>query len=255
MTGMTFLLNLLHQNAVFAGLPERVLRQLAAAASARSFMAEGALIQQGDPARWFVVLVQGRAKLVQLTPEGRQVLVRYIGAGQEFGLIAALPGLLYPLTVQAIEECRALFWDGQQLAHLMERHGLVALNALRVMVTRNQETQLRYQQLLTERVEQRLARALLRLAQMAGQSVENGTLLALPFTREDLAELTGTTLFTVSRTLAQWEQAGIVEAGRGRIVLCRPDALQPYVSETEVPPLCSICGYLRLRKDEPAVPG
>jgi CRP-like cAMP-binding protein len=70
-----------------------------------------------------------------------------------------------------------------------------------------------------------VARALLRLARQAGQRAEDGVLIGLPLSREDLAEMTGTTLYTVSRILSHWEQQGFVEAGRERVLIHHPHAL------------------------------
>jgi CRP-like cAMP-binding protein len=83
----------------------------------------------------------------------------------------------------------------------------------------------RYQELATERVERRVARALLRLARQVGQKEEDGVLIGLPLSREDLAEMTGTTLYTVSRILSGWEHQGLVEAGRERVFIRDPHAL------------------------------
>jgi len=71
----------------------------------------------------------------------------------------------------------------------------------------------------TEQVEQRIAHALLRLAKQAGRKVEDGIEIAFPISRQGVAEMTGTTLHTVSRTLSGWEQNGLVESGRQRIVI------------------------------------
>jgi CRP-like cAMP-binding protein len=78
---------------------------------------------------------------------------------------------------------------------------------------------------MTERVERRVARALLRLVQEAGRRVDTGLEIDFPISRQDIAEMTGTTLFTVSRLLSAWEERGIVKSGRQHIVLTKPHAL------------------------------
>ena len=83
---------------------------------------------------------------------------------------------------------------------------------------RAQEFQSRLREVATERVPQRLAHMLLRLARQAGRPVANGTLIDFPLTRQDLAEMIGTTLYTVSRLLTEWSERGIVEIGRGQAV-------------------------------------
>jgi CRP-like cAMP-binding protein len=77
----------------------------------------------------------------------------------------------------------------------------------------------------SEQVEQRVAHALLRLAKQAGRKVDQGVEIDFPISRQDVAEMTGTTLHTVSRILSAWEQQGLVEGGRQRIVLREPHKL------------------------------
>lgn len=210
----------LSTNAVFTELSRRAIGELLDLSTLRTISAGGHFIQQGDPAAIFHVLVQGRVKLLQVTPDGHQVLARYVGPGQEFGLVSLVGGYTYPRTVEAVDECAALAWSGEELAHSCARFPQLGLNALRIMVNRNQEMQRRYQELLTNRVEQRVAQALLRLVDQAGLPVENGTLIDIPLTRADLAEFTGTTLFSVSRILRRWQLDGLLDTSRKRIVLC-----------------------------------
>jgi CRP-like cAMP-binding protein len=101
----------------------------------------------------------------------------------------------------------------------MERHSDVALNALSALGTRYHEMQTRLREIATERVEQRIAHALLRLAKEAGRSTGTGIEIAIPLSRQDVAEMTGTTLHTVSRILSAWEGTGLVDTGRRRVLI------------------------------------
>ena len=215
----TTYLTLIAENPIFAGLSPRAWKEVLEAATTRTYAKGELIVRQGDPARNFHLLVDGRAKLLQVTRDGHQVLVRYIVPGQQVGLISVLGDLDYPLSIHPVVRCTTLMWSGEELLQLMERHPRISINALRVMVNRNQQRQQRYQELLTERVEQRLAQGLLRLADQVGQPEGDNIRIDLPLTREDLAEYTGTTLFSVSRILRRWEQDGFVESGRERVSL------------------------------------
>ena len=83
----------------------------------------------------------------------------------------------------------------------------------------------RYRELATERVEQRVARAIIRLTRQVGKRTEQGVLLDMPLSRQDLGEMTGTTLYTVSRIMSGWEQKGLISTGRERIVILNPHGL------------------------------
>ena len=110
-------------------------------------------------------------------------------------------------------------------AACMEMHSTVAMNAVRFVADRLHDLQRRYRQLMTERVERRVARALLRLVREAGRRLATGVEIDFPVSRQDIAEMTGTTLYTVSRLMSSWEERGILGGGRQRIVLLKPHAL------------------------------
>ena len=101
----------------------------------------------------------------------------------------------------------------------MERHPKLAANTLQTVGSRLQETHTRVIEMSTQQVEQRIAHALLRLAKQSGRKVEQGVEIDFPISRQDIAQMTGTTLHTVSRVLSGWEQRGLIESGRQRIVL------------------------------------
>jgi CRP-like cAMP-binding protein len=119
----------------------------------------------------------------------------------------------------------AFGWDGPTMSRLLSRHATLAVNVLHFVASRLRDAQDRYRELATERVEQRVAHALLRLARDAGRRIDAGVLIDMPLSREDLAEMTGTTLYTVSRLISSWEDRGLVESGRQRIVIRRPEDL------------------------------
>lgn len=211
--------------ALFASLDPKALAEVTAAARVSTVPAGSTFFREGDPASAFFVLETGSVKLTQVTPEGHQVVLRLAGPGDAFGGIAAFGGITYPVTAEAVTAAAALEWRGPVMAGLMERHPRLALNALQFVAGRLHELQVQYRQLATEKVERRVARALLRLVQQAGRRVDSGVLIDLPLSRDDIAQMTGTTLYTVSRIISHFEASGIVEAGRQRMVIRNPHRL------------------------------
>ena len=195
------------------------------AAHLRQVKRQNFFFHQGDQATTCYILVEGQVRLTEVTADGQQVLVRFVRAGEAIGLIAALEDTVYPLAAQAVEDCLALAWDGLTLEQLMERYPRIAINGLGLVSRRWHEVEERYRELATERVERRVAQALLRLVRQLGRKVEGGILIDLPLTRQDLAEMTGTTLYTVSRILSRWEQQNLVKNGRERVLIRYPHGL------------------------------
>lgn len=210
---------------LFAGLvPDRldlVLRDAQAVRYARGTD----VFEQDGQAHAFFVLLHGRLRVVKLTPDGQQVVVRFVSPGEVFGIAQAIGRTTYPATATAVVDSNALVWPASAWPRLVAEHPALAVNALQTVGSRLQEAQTRVVEMATERVEQRVAHALLRLAQQSGRKVEAGVQIDFPISRQDVAEMTGTTLHTVSRILSAWEDAGLVDGGRQRIVLRDPHGL------------------------------
>src|SRR3546814_19136568 len=106
---------------------------------------------------------------------------------------------------------------------------------------RLKDTQARLREMQTERVERRIAHGIARLVAQAGRRVEGGILIDFPLSRQALAEMTGTTLPTVSRTLSPWQALGVVALGRQTLMVRAPHALAvipaaPPASQPPAPP-------------------
>jgi len=189
------------------------------------------LFREGETAAAMYLLESGRLKLTQLAADGQEVLVRFVGPGELCAGVAALEGSAYPVTAQAIEPTALLLWPRDVLRELCQRHPQIQTNILRAITGHLQDSMTRARELATERVASRVARTLLRLARQSGRKVEGGVLVDHPLSRQELAEMTGTTLYTVSRLLSAWEDEGIVEAGRERVMIRSLERLEAVVEE------------------------
>ena len=178
-----------------------------------------ALARQGEPARAFYLVASGLLKLVQVTPEGHELIVRFVGAGEPFGGVVALAPTEYPVTALAVEATRLREWPRDALAALLDRYPQLRVNIMREMAAHMTDALTRVRELTTERVGQRLAHTLLRLARQCGRQTADGVLIAHPLTRQELAQLAGTTLYTVSRTLAAWEAEGVLKSDHRRLLV------------------------------------
>lgn len=215
----------LKQSILFRGMDDESLREVVRAGSLRRVRDGASYFHQGDPATVLYVLVEGRVKFTQLTAEGHQVIVRVSGPGEMFGAVAALGDAVHPASAEAHTDCAALGWKSDVISGLMERFPGLALNTVRFLAGRVKEFQDRYRELATERVERRVAHGILRLAEQIGRQMADGILIDLTLSRQDIAEMTGTTIFTVSRILSGWEAQGIIESGRERVLLRNQAAL------------------------------
>jgi CRP/FNR family transcriptional regulator, nitrogen oxide reductase regulator len=193
----------------------------------RSIEENGFFFMQGDEATYLYVLTSGQVKLMQSNPNGQQVNLRTIYPWQMFGALGVTrgPGATYPATAETLENSTALAIQSAFLNSMMETRSYLSFDLMNLMTSYIQEMQARYRELATEKVEQRVANALIRLAGQAGIKSEKEAGIELSLSRQDVAEMTGTTLYTVSRLLSEWERKGILKTGRERIQILKPHAL------------------------------
>nr|WP_283255035.1 Crp/Fnr family transcriptional regulator [Marivita sp. GX14005] len=183
------------------------------------------VFHEGDAAERFFVLLDGYIRVMRITSEGEHVTVLHIPPGELFGIAKAFGRSQYPATAVAASESIALSWPMRLWSEFAKRFENFQASSNLVMGKRVQEMNDRIMELATQQVEQRVANALLRLIRQTGRKTETGIEVDFPITRQDLSELTGTTLHTVSRLLSAWEKRGIVESRRKRIMVSRPHEL------------------------------
>lgn len=229
--------SLLKPMRMFAGLDAAALQAVMEHGQARHVPKGGTVFKQGDQATTCHALIDGRIKIQHTTLDGQQMLVQFVGPGEMYGTLAMfLAG--YPGDAVAVTDSVELLWSVDTMKNLMLTYPQIAMNTMAMLGDRLEDLQTRVRQLSTQRVERRVAYALLRLAQQAGRAVSDGVEISFPLSRQDLAEMTGTTLHTVSRILSAWESDGLTAGGRQQIVVVKPDALLAIAEDLPRPKSC-----------------
>lgn len=208
-----------------ADLPQATCDALAAALKPRRVRQHSYLFQAGEIATAFHVLAEGQLAIVRETGEGQEVILRLIGPGEIFGGVVSWGESTYPASARAVAESVVLQLPAAAMSQLLADHPALAIALLQEISGRLREAEARILDLQTKRVERRIARILLGLAEKTGKQTPDGIALGVRLSRQDLAALAGTTLGTASRTLAAWDQQGLIVAGRTRVTIRVPHAL------------------------------
>lgn len=204
---------------LFSAMDEAELDDVIARATSHRVPKGTPVFQQGEIAKSFFVLLHGRLKVVRVTPQGQQMIVRFVNPGDIYGIAKALRRDDYPASAVALVDSVTLAWPSEIWDEFVAAHPAFAGNVMQTMGQRLQEAHTRIEELSTEEVEHRVAHTLLRLVAQSGRETEDGMLVDFPVTQQDIAEASGTTLHSVSRTLSAWESAGLVAVGRRKIVM------------------------------------
>lgn len=209
----------------FLGLQPGQLREVLDLAEAQHLNGGAVIFDEGQPVRRFHFLMFGHIRFVRLTAEGDQIIVLYIQAGQMFGIGAALGQVTHQKTAVAADDSLILSWPNALWPVFCDAYPGFAAATLRAVGARATELSNRIVELSTKLVEQRIACALLRMIGQSGRKVAGGVEICFPLTRGNIADMTGTTLHTVSRVLSSWEKLRLIESTRCHIVVIDPHRL------------------------------
>ncbi len=203
-------------------------RDLIAAATREQSVAQGKILfSEGEPADALWAVKDGLVHIIKFGPEGREIVLEVIPPGELFGAVVALQNRPYPASAVAAEPSTIWYIPASLARDLCQKHPSLRSAILDQVTTRLREAHERLRSIALERVEQRLARMLLTLAEKIGQRA--GTVTELNVTRQELADMIGTTVETTIRITSKWQQAGIITSARHRIVLIEPEKLEQIV--------------------------
>lgn len=209
----------------FSKLSARQIRTILDQATSRRYDKGIAIFDEGAPAERFYLLLDGYVRVVRVSPTGEHVTSLHIPAGQLLGIAKAMGRDTYPASAITATECIALSWPMRLWDTFVAEYDGFATETHKTVGNRVGEMNTRIMEMATLQVEQRVAHALLRLVNQTGRKVPDGIEIDFNLTRQDLSELTATTLHTVSRLLSGWEKQGLVRSKHKRITVCDPHAL------------------------------
>ena len=228
--GDNFCSPVVERSPLFFGIPAGDCNAVAATARLKEFARGEMLYAEGESVQQVLMLTSGFAKVTQLGPGGIEVILRFCVPGDILGAVSLFSSGAHHTTAQAFRLCRALVWQAPAFDALVKRFPVLQQNMVRILGDDLRELQERFREVATERVAPRVARQLLRLMNKMGSPV-NGT-VEVALSREELAQMTGTTLFTVSRLLSAWEAEAIVKPRREAVAICDVDALRALFAAT-----------------------
>jgi CRP-like cAMP-binding protein len=202
---------------LFAGVSPENFRRITAAARLKRFAPGEMLYVEGDTVRQILLLISGTVKITKLGPKGMEVILRLGAPGDVLDTASLFSTGTHGTTAQAIRGCGTLVWDAGIFKASVTCLPVLYQNMVRATCGHLRELEERFRELATEQVAPRLARQLIRLQEQAG-SPQKGQ-VKIGVSRKGLAQMTGTTLYTVSRLLAAWEAHGLVNSHRASVII------------------------------------
>lgn len=200
--------------------------RIAAAASLREFDRGDHVFKEGDDSTSFFVVVTGRVKVYKQAPDGRNVILELFGPGGPLGAVAVYEARPYPASAVALDATTCVTIPRDAFFELLERHPSLVRGLLGSLSLRLVELTTRLAELTGGHIDARLARLFLKLADQMGRPERSGVFIPLPLSRQELADLTGTTIETAIRIMSRWNKDLVLQTEREGFLLLNRAALE-----------------------------
>lgn len=225
MCGFDVRLSILHRVPFFASLPHEAVEQINLLFREYGYAQGETVYFSGDDARHLYIVASGQIKLLRHTLAGQDILVDVLSPGDFFGMLSTVDEAVYPDTAQAQTPVCILAITVEDFRSVLVRYPSAALTVLDITSKRLHDAHEMLRRLSASAVEERIAYVLLKLADKLGEARDEGLLIQMPLTRDDIAQMAGATAETASRIMSQFQKDGIVNSGRQWVAIADRDRL------------------------------
>jgi len=216
----------IRQVSIFNSLTPQDAKEMAPYLHTGKFKKKESIFDEGDPSEWLYIVTAGKVKITKISQEGKEIILELISPMEFFGGIAVVRGFPYPANAVAMENTEVLKISRKNLMSLMDRFpGLMYCMAANIgdRIKGSHET---LKNIALEKVEARIASLLLKLSDKAGEKTAEGVMITMKLTKQDIAEMVGTTVETSIRTISKLTKAGLVASKGGKILIRDLDKLR-----------------------------
>jgi len=223
--------NFLKDIPLLEGIPEEDLKEISQYFHIKEFKKNDYIFFEGDEEPGIYIVIDGIVKLIKETADGKTVILRLVTPKEVFGWLVmgdSKPSSTY--TAQALIDTKVLYVSNKDFLKLLNLYPALAVKITCDASKMLLEAYDRLKSLAAEKVEGRIANLLLELSRKIGKEEDGKIVIKAPITRQDLAEMTGTTVETAIRIMSKWKKEGIVNTERGKIEILDPDYLEDLIA-------------------------
>jgi CRP-like cAMP-binding protein len=226
-------LQILKKSSFFSSLAEPSLKEISRFFTEEKYQRDDYIFFEGDLPEWLHIVMEGRVKLLKHSDTGKDIILQIYTPGDMFGEVALFDRKPYAASAQAMESTVILKLPRKEFFLFFGRHPFVATEMIVELGHQLREAQTTIKSLAVDRVEQRIAHILLKLADKVGVSEKGGIMINLSLTRQDLADMAGTTVETAIRVMSRFTKSKIIRPANGKIFLLHPQALKQILEGKE----------------------
>jgi CRP/FNR family transcriptional regulator len=214
---------------IFSALNDEELKEIQSYLSKENFKKKQEIFSEGDPSDWFYILINGKVKITKMSVDGREIIIELISPPDFFGGFAVLKGFPYPANAVAMEDSNVIKISRHNLLKIIDRFPNVMYDMAANLGDRIREFHDTLKNIALERVESRIAALLLKLADKTGEKKDKTILINMRLTKQDIAEMVGTTVETTIRVMSKFKKSGFIDDKDGKVLIKDINALESIV--------------------------
>jgi len=223
-------MNALKKVSLFKDLTDAEFKELEPYLATVSVRKKETIFSEGEPPEWFYLVLSGKVKVTKISHEGKEIILEVISPTDIFGGVAVIRGFPYPANAVAMEDSSVVKISRKNLMRLVDRFPNLMYCIAMQLGDRMKSSYDSLKNIALERVESRIAALLLKLAGKVGVETKAGTLIDMRLTKQDVADMVGTTVETSIRTFSKFKKQGLVGESDGRFVILNKDGLGAFSS-------------------------
>ncbi len=210
---------------LFRNLDEEELKEIIPYVKKQQFAKKEMIFAEGEPSNYLYIVKSGKVKITKLSQEGKEIILELISPNEIFGGVAVLRGFPYPANAVAMEDTEVLKIERNALMRILDRFPSLMYCIAMNIGERMRGSHEMLKNIALERVEARIASLLLKLSDKMGKETEEGILIDMRLTKQDIADMVGTTVETSIRTMSKLKKMGLIKEKGGQIVITNPPGL------------------------------
>jgi CRP/FNR family transcriptional regulator len=220
----------LAKSDLFTALKADEIKNISSLFEKATFKNNETIFVEGDPSDKFFLVAEGSVKVVKHTMMGKDIILEMMSPGDIFGGVAVLDKKPFPASAQAMESTTVIWISRQNLLKIMEEYPVLKLEIVKYFSDKLRDAHEMLKNIATERVEKRVASLLLKLSEKVGIEDSGYTKIDFPLTRQEIAEMVGTTVETCIRTMSRLQKGRLIKSAQGRISI-KVKAMEQFLEE------------------------
>lgn len=212
-------IELLKRILVFSKLSEEQLKDIAKLEIRKEYKKGSVIFFEGEKGDAFYYILSGKVKMYKTDDEGKEIILNIFGEGSVIGEVTMFNDIDYPATAEVIEDAVLGMIYNREIENLVASHKDLALQIIKVLTKRLYHSQMNVKEMALTNVYLRTKNVLLNLAKEHGIKTSRGIELNLDITRQDIANIVGTTRETASRVMSELKKAGEIDIIGRKIII------------------------------------